>query len=86
MRRAKGSLQKVVDALVEELDVELHAQAISVLRRCRTRAQLDDLAGGWLSQPPQQTLRLVRHGRGTYLVVHYDDGWTQRLAMVSWPA
>ncbi len=85
MRSAKGKLQKVIDALVEELDVDLHGQAISVLRRCRTRAQLDALAGAWLSQAPQQTLRLVCHGGGTYLVVHYDDGWTRRLAMVSWP-
>jgi len=85
MRGTKGKLQKVVDALVEELDAELHGHAINVLLRCRTREQLDALAGAWLSQSPQPMLRLVCHGGGTYLVVHYDDGWTRRLAMGSWP-
>lgn len=84
-RKPKGKLQQVVDGLVSGMDPERHDRAIDRLRQCRTRAHLDGLAGAWLSQAPDPQIRLVCHAGSTYLVVHYEDGWTSRLAMVPWP-
>ena len=84
-RKPKGKLEQVVDELVAGMDKALHQRAVQRLLRCRTRADLDALAGAWLSRAPDPEIRLVCHAGSTYLVVRYEDGWTSRLAMVPWP-
>ncbi len=76
-----------IDALVEQLDADAHADAVAALRRCRTLRELDRLAHiGWLEPAGQEPrLKLVKHGSGTFLVVQYDQGWSTRLAMQPFP-
>ncbi len=77
------ALRTLVTALVAPLDPVLHAEAVVALRRVRHPADLDRLAGSWLTSGRGKRLKLVKHGSGTFMVVEYDDGWTRRLAMAA---
>lgn len=70
-------------ALLAQLDPQEHAPAIRILERCKGQCQMEDIARiGWLEPENKEgRLRLVKHGSGTFLVVRYVDGWTNRVAM-----
>ena len=75
-----------VRALTDPLDAAAWPDEVARLRRCRGRADLDDVlrAGAWLG-PERQAgrLKLVKHNNGTWMVVHYLDGWSTRMSMAT---
>ncbi|MBN2797726.1 MAG: hypothetical protein JXX28_01145 [Deltaproteobacteria bacterium] len=72
-------------AFCGQLDPVAHAGEIAILRRFRSKREIDQRVqreGGWLTPAgPGPRLKLVVHGSGALMVVSYDDGWSKRLAL-----